>query len=193
MKKTKVNESIFIHQGRVFKLVRENVTLENGVTTDLDIIRHPGAAAIVPAYGYDKIILIKQYRHAIGEYIWEIPAGTFDGNEDPLECAKRELLEETGFMANFWEKLGEITPVPAYSDERIHVYFAANLVETNQALDLDKDEILQVHTLKVTDVLGMIQRGEIKDGKTIASIFMATLWMKNKLKRKIDEVHKETS
>jgi len=181
MDKIKVNKKILVHQGRVFKLVKENVTLENGITTELDVIRHPGAAAIVPAYGYDKLILIKQYRYAIGEYIWEIPAGTFDGDEDPLECAKRELVEETGFRANIWEKLGEITPVPAYSDERIHVYLASDLVKEKQ--NLDKDEIVQVHKIRLADVLDMIHRGEIKDSKTIASIFMATLWMKNKLNR----------
>ena len=191
MKNTKINRSETVYQGRIFRLVKENVTLENGVTTDLDIIRHPGAAAIVPAYEYDKIVLIKQYRHAIGEYVWEIPAGTFDGEEDPLECAKRELLEETGYIANFWEKLGEITPVPAYSDEKIHVYFAANLTKKEQ--NLDEDEMLYVHTLRVPDVLDMIYKGEIKDSKTIASIFMATLWMKEKLKRSMNDLNKETS
>ncbi|RLB13105.1 MAG: ADP-ribose pyrophosphatase [Deltaproteobacteria bacterium] len=191
MKKTRVNKRDVVYEGRIFKLVKENITLENGISTDLDIIRHPGAAAIVPAYGYDKIVLVKQYRHAIGEYIWEIPAGTFDGNEDPLECAKRELAEETGYSADFWEKLGEITPVPAYSDEKIHVYFAANLVKEKQ--NLDEDEILHVHTLRVPDVLEMIQRGEIRDSKTIASLFMATLWMKNKLKRTMDELNKKNS
>ena len=190
-KKAIINKRDVVYKGRIFELVRENVTLKNGVTTDLDIIRHPGAAAIVPAYGYDKIVLIKQYRHAIGEYVWEIPAGTFDNDEDPLECAKRELLEATGYIANFWEKLGEITPVPAYSDEKIHVYFAANLAKKDQ--NLDEDEILDVHTLKVPDVLNMIHKGEIKDSKTIASIFMATLWMKEKLKRQVDDLNKEAS
>jgi len=191
MKKVKTNKTETIYQGRVFKLVKENVTLQNGTETQLDIIRHPGAAAIVPAYGYDKIILIKQYRHAIGEYIWEIPAGTFDENEDPLECAKRELLEETGFRAEFWEKLGVITPVPAYSDEKIHVYFAANLIQETQ--NLDKDEVLEVHKLKVTDVLEMIRRGEIKDSKTIASIFMATLWIKSKVQDSSGDFSKKDS
>lgn len=176
----KVNKKEIIYEGRVFKLTKENITLKNGVTTELDIIRHPGASAIVPAYGYDQIILIRQYRHAIGEYIWEIPAGTLNKGEDPLECAKRELLEETGYRANFWEKLGVITPVPAYSDEKIHVYFAANLVKEGDQ-DLDEDEVLDVHRFKVRDVMEMIRRGEIKDSKTIASIFMATLWIKNKV------------
>ncbi len=191
MKKAKTKKAETIYKGRIFRLVKEDVQLQNGVETQLDIIRHPGAAAIVPAYGYDKIILIKQYRHAIGEYIWEIPAGTFDKNEDPLECAKRELLEETGFRAEFWEKLGVITPVPAYSDERIHVYFAANLIQETQ--NLDKDEVLEVHKLKVTDVLEMIRKGEIKDSKTIASIFMATLWIKSKVQDRSSDFSKKDS
>ncbi len=186
-----VRKKELIYEGRIFKLMKEEVILDNGIETQLDIIRHPGAAAIVPAYGYDKIILIKQYRHAIGEYIWEIPAGTFNADEDPLECAKRELLEETGYRAEFWEKLGEITPVPAYSDERIHVYFAANLVQEKQ--DLDEDEILQVHMLKVPDVLEMIKKGEIKDSKTIASIFMATLWIKDKVQDSSNDFSKKDS
>lgn len=191
MKNTKINKSNVVYDGRLFRLVRENVTLENGITTDLDIIRHPGAAAIVPAHGYDSIVLIKQYRHAVGEHIWEIPGGAFDKNEDPLECAKRELLEETGYTATFWEKLGVISPVPAYSDERIHVYFAANLTKESQ--NLDKDEILRVYVLKVPKVLDMIHRGEIRDSKTIASIFMATLWIKNKLKGTMDDLDKKDS
>ncbi|RLB08669.1 MAG: ADP-ribose pyrophosphatase [Deltaproteobacteria bacterium] len=189
MKKAKTKKAETIYRGRIFRLVKENVQLQNGVETQLDIIRHPGAAAVVPAYGYDKIILIKQYRHAIGEYIWEIPAGTLNEEEDPLECAKRELLEETGYRAEFWEKLGEITPVPAYSDERIHVYFAANLVQERQSLD--EDEILEVHKLKVPDVLEMIKRGEIKDSKTIASIFMATLWIKDKVQGSLNDFSKK--
>jgi len=176
----KVNKKEIIYEGRVFRLTKENITLKNGVETELDIIRHPGASAIVPAYGHDQIILIRQYRHAIGEYIWEIPAGTLNKGEDPLECAKRELLEETGYRANFWEKLGVITPVPAYSDEKIHVYFAANLIKEGDQ-NLDEDEVLDVHRFKVKDVIDMIRRGEIKDSKTIASIFMATLWIKNKV------------
>jgi len=118
----KVNKSVTIHQGRIFKIVKENITLANGVSSDMDIIRHPGASAIIPLSDKNTIILIKQYRHAIGNYIWEIPAGTLDHDEPPIECAKRELIEETGYSANQWQKLGEIISVPGYSDERIHIF-----------------------------------------------------------------------
>ena len=174
----KVNKKTHLHKGKIFDFFKENVTLDNGVTTDFEIIRHPGAAAIVPAFQTDRIILIKQYRHAVGDFIWEIPAGTLDANETPLECAKRELKEETGFSSDMWHELGKITPLPAYSDECIHIFIAANLVKSEQ--NLDKDEILEVHEIKVPDALQMIYRGDIKDAKTIAGLFMATLWMKNR-------------
>ncbi|MBC8420962.1 MAG: NUDIX hydrolase [Desulfobacterales bacterium] len=170
-----MNQRVTLHEGRVFRLVRENVTLENGVTIDLDIIRHPGASAIVPLTENNTLFMIKQYRHAAGGFIWEIPAGTLDPNESPLECAKRELVEETGFSANKWQKLGEITPVPGYSDERIHIFCATDLAPARQ--DLDMDEILHVHEVRFDDAIAMIQRGEIQDGKTISGLFMASLWL----------------
>ncbi len=172
-----VKEKRLIHRGRIFDIFKERIILENGADTELDIIRHPGASAIVPLYSSDTVVLIRQYRHAIGEYIWEIPAGTFSSGEDPLSCAKRELLEETGFRARFWKKLGIITPVPAYSDEMIHVFFAKDLIEEGQRLE--KDELLEVHKVKIDEVYKMIKEGKIKDSKTIAGIFLTTLWLKD--------------
>ena len=175
---TNVNSRITLHHGRVFNLVRENVTLTNGITVDLDMVDHPGASAMVPFSDKSTIVLIRQYRHAIGEFIWEIPAGTLDSDETPLECAKRELIEETGFSANMWQRMGEITPVPGYSNERIHMFLAANLVSSEQ--NLDKDEMLNVHKVKIDDAIEMIHTGKIQDGKTIAGLFLATHWLKEK-------------
>jgi len=174
----KINSSATLHQGRVFKLLRENITLNNGVTIDLDILRHPGASAMVPVSDNNTVILIKQYRHAIGDFIWEIPAGTLNPNETPLECAKRELTEETGFSANAWKKLGEIIPVPGYSDERIHIFLAADLVPARQ--NLDKDEVLDVHEVGLEKAIEMIRNDKIQDGKTISGLFMATRWLEEK-------------
>ncbi len=174
----KVNKTTFIHKCRVFNLVRENVTLDNGVTIDIDIVRHPGAAAIVPFIDDNTIIMIRQYRHAIGKYIWEIPAGTLDEGESPLECAKRELTEETGYEADQWKKLGEITPLPAYSDECIHIYLAMEL--TNATQHLDEDEMLEIHKVPWKKALAMISNGEIQDGKTISSLCLAQLAYKLK-------------
>lgn len=167
----KVNSSATIYQGRIFKMVSENITLANGVSTDLDIIRHPGAAAIVPLSDKNTVLMIKQYRHAVGGYIWEIPAGAFDPGETAVACAKRELIEETGYLARDWEKLGEMTPVPGYSDERIHLFLASGLLPAEQKLD--KDEALDVHEMKLGDAMEMIYRGEVQDGKTICGLFMA--------------------
>jgi ADP-ribose pyrophosphatase len=174
----KINRTVTLHRGRVFELLRENITLENGVSVDLDIIRHPGASAIVPVSNQDSLLLVRQYRHAVGDFIWEIPAGTLNPNETPLECAKRELIEETGFSANKWEKLGEITPVPGYSDERIHIFLCGELTPARQ--DLDKDEVLGVHEIRLDEAVKMIGEGLIQDGKTICGLFLLTRWRKDR-------------
>ncbi|MDY7032323.1 MAG: NUDIX hydrolase [Thermodesulfobacteriota bacterium] len=171
----KTNNSVTIHQGRVFKMVTENITLANGVSIDIDVIRHPGASAIIPFSNKKRVILIKQYRYAVGGYIWEIPAGTLNPDETPITCARRELIEETGYSAHEWQKLGEITPVPGYSDERIHIFLATNLIPAEQ--NLDKDEMLDVHEVEFDDAIEMIYRGDIQDSKTICGLFMAMRWL----------------
>jgi ADP-ribose pyrophosphatase len=166
-----VNQRRLIEKGRIFDITTENVTLPNGFTLDLEIIRHPGASAIVPITDKAEVIMLKQYRHAIGGYIWEIPAGTFDGSEDPLVCAKRELAEETGYQALHWSFLNAIVPVPGYSDEHIHLFLARELTPSRQKLD--RDEVLEVHPMPLQHVLTMISNGEINDAKTIAGILLA--------------------
>ena len=161
-----------VHRGRVFDFTKENVTLTNGVTVDMEVIRHPGAAAIVPLTAAGEVIMLKQYRHAVGGELWEIPAGTMDPEDGaPLDCARRELIEETGFSAAAWDTLGELTPVPGYSDERIHIFLARDLSPAAQNLDMD--EILAVHTLPLEEVRRMVFDGRITDAKTIVGIFMA--------------------
>jgi ADP-ribose pyrophosphatase len=169
----KVESTTLLHKGRVFRLERERLSLDNGNTVDLDIIRHPGAAAIVPLKDPHTILLIKQYRRAAGGYIWEIPAGTLNKDEDPVSCAYRELEEETGFAAKKMEMLGEIVPVPGYSDERIRIFLARDLVKSSQ--HLDRDEMLSVHEIALKDAMTMAQDGRIIDGKTIAGLFFVGL------------------
>ncbi len=172
-----INSRTTIHKGRVYELVSENITLENGVTTETEFIHHPGATAIVPMLNETQIILINQYRHALRKFIWEIPAGTLDTEETPINCARRELIEETGYSAQTWKQLSEITPVPGYSDERIYIFLATDLDPAGQSLD--SDEILNVHTLKLEEALTMIRNGEIQDGKTISGLFLAYAWLQN--------------
>ena len=175
---TKINDRITIHRGIVFDLVRENVTLENGTTTDVEFIEHPGAAAIVPLLSENRVVMLKQYRHALKKVIWEIPAGTLDPKEDVLSCAKRELVEETGYSADQWHRLGEITPVPGYSNERIHIFLARKLQPAAQ--NLDADEVIQVQEVEFQTALEMIGSGEIQDAKSITGLLMASAWWEKK-------------
>jgi ADP-ribose pyrophosphatase len=170
-----VNDRRCVHRGRVFDMVRENVTLDNGATTELDFIEHPGAAAVVALTDDGRVVLVRQYRHAIRRYIWEIPAGTLAPCEAPAECARRELIEETGYAAAHWQALGEITPVPSYSDERIHLFFATGLSAATQ--HLDADEVLDVHGVPLAEVDAMIARGEMQDAKSICGWFLARRWI----------------
>jgi ADP-ribose pyrophosphatase len=170
------NHQTLIHTGRVFNVFQETVTLPNGATMNLDVIRHPGAAAIVPLTRNHTVIMLEQYRHAVGGTIWEIPAGTLDCGELPLSCAQRELTEETGYKASTWQKLGEITPVPGYSDERIQIFLATELTLSVQ--NLDSDEVLVVREVAFTEALKMISRGSIQDAKTICGLLMADAWLK---------------
>ena len=160
-----------VHSGRVFDLFVDNVTLENGVRVDLEVIRHPGAAAIVPFTDRGGVLLIRQLRYAIERDIWEIPAGTLNPGESPLECARRELEEETGFAAHDWALLGEITPLPGYSDEVIHLFAARHLRPSRQALD--PDELLTVREVRFETALAMIDDHAIRDAKTIAGLLLA--------------------
>jgi len=165
------NRSTLIRKGRVFDFYAENITLPNGVTMDMEIIRHPGAAAIVPLMDDHTVLLLKQYRHAVDGFIWEIPAGTLDPGEDARRCAERELTEEAGYTARHFEKLAEITPLPAYSDERIHLFLATGLTKTAQ--NLDEDELLFVHRVDLNQAIQMISEGKIQDAKTIAGLQLA--------------------
>ena len=174
----KINDHETIYRGRVFELVKENVTLENGTNTDVEFIEHPGAAAIVPFISDSSIVMLKQYRHALKKFIWEIPAGTLDPREDVLSCAKRELIEETGYSAAQWHRLAEITPVPGYSNERIQIFLAGELQPAEQ--NLDADEVIKVQEVKFTTALEMIGSREIQDAKTITGLLMASAWLEKK-------------
>ncbi|MBU2489364.1 MAG: NUDIX hydrolase [Proteobacteria bacterium] len=160
-----------LHQGRVFTLVREEVDLPNGRRAVLDIVRHPGAAAMVPVDDKGRVLLLRQFRHAAGGFIWEIPAGTLEPGESPGECARRELAEETGQSAARWDKLTEILLAPGYSTEKIHIFLARDLAPDAQ--DLDADEVLTVHPVELSRAVAMISDGTIADAKTICGVLLA--------------------
>lgn len=171
-----LNHRDTVSRGRVFDVVRDHITLQNGEHTTMEVIRHPGAAAIVAFPRPGRLLLVHQYRYPLDATIWEIPAGTLNRDEAPLACARRELEEEAGLSGGTWHVLGSITPVPGYSDERIHLFLATDLTTARQRLD--PDEILSVHTVAWEEALGMIHTGRIQDAKTIAALYLATNWMR---------------
>lgn len=169
----KVHKTTSLYKGKIFDVVLEKVTLPNGAVKDREIVRHSGASAMVPLLDDGRVVLIKQYRHAVGEFVWEIPAGTLEPDEAPMECARRELVEETGYEATNFEKLTEILPAPGYTDEHIHIFLATGLQAVDQRLE--DDEVLELQPTVLETALAMVAQGEIRDAKTIAGLFLTSL------------------
>jgi ADP-ribose pyrophosphatase len=163
------------HRGTLFSFVSEDVTLPNGSRTELSMVRHPGSAAVVPLFEDNAVLMERQYRHAVKAYLLEIPAGTMEPGELPLDCARRELEEETGYVAEEFVELSQVLILPAYSDEKIHVYLARDLTLTLQ--NLDKDEIIDVEKYPIADTMRMIDKGQISDALTILSLQMAWFYL----------------
>ena len=160
-----------LHEGPVGRWVEEVVALPNGKHATLQVLHHPGAAAVVPFVSRDRILLLRQYRHAAGGFIWEVPAGKLDPGESPEHCAARELEEETGFRAGRLQRTGSILTTPGFTDERIQLFCAFDL-EPGQLAQEDQ-EVIEIHELEFSDVLEMTDREEIVDAKTIAALFHA--------------------
>ncbi|SRR5581483_1731152 len=161
-----------IYRGRIVNLRVERVTLPNGVAVDLELMHHPGASAVVAADDAGQVVLIRQYRHAAGGYIWEVPAGVLGPDEPPAACAARELEEEAGVVASDLRHLGTMFTTPGFCDERIHLFLARGLRETALAHEAD-EAIAEIARIPLDRALGMIRAGEIVDGKTIAGLYLA--------------------
>lgn len=164
-----------IHKGRILDIRLEEVTLPNQLTVTLEVIHHPGAAAVVALDDDAKLTLVRQFRHAAGGFIWEIPAGTLALGEAPIHCAARELQEEAGLAATDFVHLGSILTAPGFCDERIHLFLARGLSATDQKLDAD--EVLSVRRLPFSEALEMIRAGAIEDAKTIAGLHHAAAYL----------------
>ena len=164
----KTLSSNLLHRGRHFDFLQDEVELPNGSKTKRDVVRHPGAVAIVPILSDGRVVLVRQYRYAAGKELLEIPAGTLEEGEPPLECATRELREETGYEAEELEPLLSCLMAPGYSDEVIHFFAARGLKEVGA--DTEPDEDISVVPLDLAEVRRLIKENVIEDAKTIVGI-----------------------
>jgi len=155
------------HKGRVIDVGSEDVTLPSGVRTTLDVIKHPGAACVLPVDAAGTVTLIRQFRHCASGFLWEAPAGTLHAGEAPDVCAHRELIEEAGLVAGALAHVGFVFTAPGFTDEKIHLYIATAC--TPAPVNRDHDEVItEVTCFSRAEVTAMITRGEICDAKTLS-------------------------
>ena len=162
-----------LYSGRIVNLDLDSVRFPDESVGQLEILRHPGASAVVPFLdppreADPRVVLIRQFRHAADGFIWEVPAGRLDAGESPETCARRELEEETGMRALRLERLTTIHTTPGFTDERIYLFLAEGLEPG--AEHREADEFMELHTLRWSEVLRLVERGEIVDGKTLVSL-----------------------
>lgn len=158
-----------VYDGHFLKLHRDKVTLPNGETTFREYIKHPGAVVILPLFADGTVLLERQFRYPLGKVVIEFPAGKLDINEDPLECAKRELKEETGYTANSWQFVSTIHNAVAYSDEHLEIFLAQDLQSGES--NLDDGEFLETYRAPLSELLNAVKSGQVTDVKTIIGAF----------------------
>lgn len=168
LKETRLDGEVAF-DGRFLKVARDRIRLPDGKVTDREYIKHPGAVVILPLFDDGRVLLERQFRYPLGREFIEFPAGKIDPGEDPLACAKRELVEETGYTAARWQFVCTIHNAIAYSDEHLDIYLARGL--TAGEAKLDEGEFLEIFTSTVPEMLGMVKAGQISDVKTIIGAF----------------------
>ena len=163
-----------LYTGRIFSLDVDRVRFPDGSTGEMALVRHPGACAVLPVLDDaddPEVLLIRQYRYATDGYLYEVPAGRLDGDESPETCARRELLEETGYTAGRVERMMTLFTTPGFTDERIHLFLATGL--TAGTANRESDEFLELAPTRLSRALSMVEQGEIQDAKTCLSLFYA--------------------
>ncbi len=156
--------------GKVFDVDRDVLRFDDGREVAMDIVRHRASVVIVPMPSADDIILVRQYRHAIGSWLWELPAGTSDPGEDADTAAARECHEEIGLVPGRMTRLGAMYPTPGFCDEEMVFYLAEDLREPTHAAALDEDEQLEPRAFRLAELEAMADRGELNDMKTLAGL-----------------------
>jgi ADP-ribose pyrophosphatase len=153
--------------GKILRLVVDRVRLPDGSTSLRELVLHPGAVAVLPILSDEEVLLVNQYRHPVSSFLWEIPAGKLKPGENPLDCAKRELLEETGYEAASWEEIISFYTSPGFTDERITLFLARDLTRIAEPRP---EEIASCRAVALTEIERWIESGEIRDAKTILAL-----------------------
>jgi|SRR3989339_1807836 len=165
-----------VYSGRVFSLYKTHLKDNEGLKIFRETVVHPGAVAIIPLISKNKIILVRQYRYAAGQHIWELPAGTLNPNESPLVCAKRELEEETGFVAGRIKMITHFYTCPGFCTEKMHLFIAEKLQATAQKLD--PDEKITYKIFNRSEIRHLAAKNKINDAKSLIGLI---LWLQRKI------------
>jgi ADP-ribose pyrophosphatase len=163
-------ESTLEYTGRVFTVTRDRVRLPHGVETTLDIVRHRGSVVLIPMPDPSSVILVRQYRHAIGQHVWELPAGSLEAGEDAEAAARRECHEEIGQLPVHAERIASLYPSPGYTTEVMHFFKLTGLHVPSHRAEGDEDEHLEPRTFTLAELRALVAAGEISDMKTVAAL-----------------------
>ncbi|MCR5265319.1 MAG: NUDIX hydrolase [Cyanobacteria bacterium RUI128] len=164
----KTLKSEYVYRGKVLDVKRDEILVANGNNSVREVVEHPGGVVILAAQG-DKLLTVKQFRYPLRETSVELPAGRLEIGEDPDFASKRELEEETGYIAHTWKSLGYIYTTPGFCSEKLYLYYATDLEFVGE--NPDDDEIIRADKISISDFCNMIQNGEINDSKTICAFY----------------------
>jgi ADP-ribose pyrophosphatase len=166
--KAKILKSEMVYQGKVFGVRRDEVQEPGGFRATREVITHPGSVVVLPVVGSGRIVMIRQYRHATRQYLWELVAGRIDGGETVKEAAARELLEETGYRAKRFTEFMDVFPTPGFLEERMHILLAEGLMKGKAQPEEDEKIISRLYGVK--ELKRMMRTGKLRDAKSIAGI-----------------------
>jgi ADP-ribose pyrophosphatase len=175
-RRAQILKSEVLYKGKVFSLRRDTVIEPGGVQAERDIIVHPGSVVVLPIFKDGRLLLIRQYRHSVGEFLWELVAGRKEPKESPLVAARRELVEETGYRAKRLRKLMRVVPTPGFVNEWMWIFAAEGLTEGKAQPEEDEKITPRIFTLKQAE--RMIERGTLRDAKSICGILYYSRFLK---------------